>query len=75
VIKFFIIILIIFSSCTLEKKSFFKDKTNANNKKIELKKIKNDEILKEDFNKDLKINLSNIIEKNKFKELKNNYVR
>lgn len=74
-IKFFIIILIIFSSCTLEKKSFFKDKTNANNKKIELKKIKNDEILKEDFNKDLKINLSNIIEKNKFKELKNNYGR
>ena len=74
-IKFFFIILIIFSSCSLEKKSFFKDKTNASNKKTELKKIKNDEILKEDFNKDLKINLSKIIKKKEFKELKNNYGR
>ena len=74
-IKFFFIILIIFSSCSLEKKSFFKDKTNTSNKKTELKKIKNNEILKEDFNKDLKINLSKIIKNNKFKELKNNYGR
>ena len=74
-IKFFFIILIIFSSCSLEKKSFLKSKTTTSNKEIELKKINNDEILKEDFNKDLKINLSKIIKKNKFKELKNNYGR
>ena len=62
-IKFFFIILIIFSSCSLEKKSFLKSKTTASNKEIELKKKNNGEILKEDFNKDLKINLSKIIKK------------
>jgi len=75
VIKFFFIILIIFSSCSLEKKSFLKSKTTASNKEIELKKKNNGEILKEDFNKDLIINLSKIIKNNKFKELKNNYGR
>ena len=74
-IKLFFIILIVFSSCSLEKKSFFKDITNASNKRAELKKINNDEVLKEDFNKNIKINLSKIIKNNKFKELKNNYGR
>ena len=72
-IKFFIIILIIFSSCSLEKKSFFKDKTITENK--EIKKIDNKEIIKEDFNKNIKINLSKKIKDNKFKELRNNYGR
>ena len=62
-IKFFFIILIIFSSCSLEKKSFFKDKTITENKEIDLKKIDNKEIIKEDFNKNIKINLSKIIKK------------
>jgi outer membrane protein assembly factor BamB len=75
VIKFFFIILIIFSSCSLEKKSFFKDKTISKNNEIDLKKIDNKEIIKKDFNKDLKINLSKIIKNNKLKELKNNYGR
>jgi len=75
VIKFFFIILILFSSCSLEKKSFFKDKTITKNKEIDLKKIDNKEIIKEDFNKNIKINLSKIIKNNKFKELRNNYGR
>jgi len=75
VIKFFFIILIIFSSCSLEKKSFFKDKTITENKEIDLKKIDNKEIIKEDFNKNIQINLSKIIKNNKFKELRNNYGR
>ena len=74
-IKFFFIILIIFSSCSLEKKSFFKDKTITENKEIDLKKIDNKEIIKEDFNKNIQINLSKIIKNNKFKELRNNYGR
>jgi len=75
VIKFFCIILIIFSSCSLERKSFLKDKLITENKEIDSKKIDNKNIIKEDFNKDLKINLSKIIKDNKFKELKNNYGR
>jgi outer membrane protein assembly factor BamB len=75
VIKLFFIILIIFSSCSLEKKSFFKDKTITENKEIDLKKIDNKEIIKEDFNKNIKINLSKIIKKKEFRELKNNYGR
>ena len=74
-IKFFFIILIIFSSCSLEKKSFFKDKTITENQEINLKEIDNKKIIKEDFNKNIKINLSKIIKNNKFKELRNNYGR
>ena len=74
-IKFFLIILIFFSSCSLEKKSFFKDKTNADNKEIDLKETDNKETIKEDFNKNIKINLSKTIKNNKFKELRNNYGR
>ena len=74
-IKFFFIILIIFSSCSLEKKSLFKRKDIADNKEIDLKEIKNKEIIKEDFNKNIKINLSKKIKNNKFKELRNNYGR
>ena len=74
-IKFFFIILIIFSSCSLEKKSLFKGKDIADNKEIDLKEIKNKEIIKEDFNKNIKINLSKKIKNNKFKELRNNYGR
>ena len=69
-IKFFFIILIIFSSCSLEKKSFFKDETITENQEIDSK-----EIIKEDFNKNIKINLSKTIKNNKFKELRNNYGR
>jgi len=75
VIKFFFIILIIFSSCSLEKKSFFKNKTIAENQEKDLKEIDSKEIIKEDFNKDIKINLSKTIKNNKFKELRNNYGR
>jgi len=75
VIKFFFIILIIFSGCSLEKKSFFKNKTIAENQEIDLKEIDSKEIIKEDFNKDIKINLSKTIKNNKFKELRNNYGR
>jgi len=75
VIKFFFIILIIFSSCSLEKKNLFKGKDIADNKEIDLKEIKNKEIIKEDFNKNIKINLSKKIKNNKFKELRNNYGR
>lgn len=74
-IKFFFIILIIFSSCSLEKKSFFKNKTIVENQEIDLKEIDSKEIIKEDFNKDIKINLSKTIKNNKFKELRNNYGR
>ena len=74
-IKFFFIILIIFSSCSLEKKSFFKNKTIAENQEKDLKEIDSKEIIKEDFNKDIKINLSKTIKNNKFKELRNNYGR
>ena len=50
-IKFFFIILIIFSSCSLEKKSFFKDKTITEQKRNRFKRnIDNKEIIKEDFN-------------------------
>ena len=66
-IKFFFIILIIFSSCSLEKKSLFKGKDIADNKEIDLKEIKNKEIIKEDFNKNIKINLSKKIKNNKKK--------
>ena len=74
-IKFFFIILIIFSSCSFEKKNLFKGKDIADNKEIDLKEIKNKEIIKEDFNKNIKINLSKKIKNNKFKELRNNYGR
>ena len=74
-IKFFFIILIILSSCSLEKKTFFKDKTTSENKEIDIKKKDNKEIIQEDFNKNIKINLSKIIKNNKFKELRNNYGR
>ena len=74
-IKFFFIILIIFSSCSLEKKSFFKDKTITKNQEIDLKEIDSKGIIKEDFNKNIKINLSKKIKNNKFKELRNNYGR
>ena len=74
-IKFFFIILIIFSGCSLEKKTFFKDKTTSENKEVVLKKKDNKEIIQEDFNKNIKINLSKIIKNNKFKELRNNYGR
>ena len=74
-IKFFFIILIIFSSCSLEKKSFFKDKTITEDQEIDLKEIDSKEIIKEDFNKNIKINLSKKIKNNKFKELRNNYGR
>ena len=74
-IKFFFIILIIFSGCSLEKKTFFKDKTTSGNKEVVLKKKDNKEIIQEDFNKNIKIQLSKIIKNNKFKELKNNYGR
>ena len=56
-IKFFFIILIIFSSCSLEKKNLFKGKDIADNKEIDLKEIDNKENIKEDFNKNIKINL------------------
>ena len=39
-IKFFFIILIIFSGCSLEKKTFFKGKTTSENKEIDIKKKK-----------------------------------
>ena len=74
-IKFFFIILIIFSGCSLEKKSFFKDKTIAENQEIDSKEIDSKETIQEDFNKNVKINLSKKIENNKFKELRNNYGR
>ena len=74
-IKFFFIILIIFSGCSLEKKTFFKDKTTSVNKEVVLKKKDNKEIIQEDFNKNIKIKLSKIIKNNKFKELRNNYGR
>ena len=74
-IKFFFIILIIFSGCSLEKKTFFKDKTTSGNKEVVLKKKDNKEIIQEDFNKNIKIKLSKIIKNNKFKELRNNYGR
>ena len=74
-IKFFFIILIIFSGCSLEKKTFFKDKITSENKEIDLKKKDNKEIIQEDFNKNIKIKLSKIIKNNKFKELRNNYGR
>ena len=74
-IKFFFIILIIFSGCSLEKKTFFKDKTTSENKEVVLKKKDNKEIIQEDFNKNIKIKLSKIIKNNKFKELRNNYGR
>ncbi len=74
-IKFFLIILIIFSGCSLEKKSIFKDKVTKENKETDIKKITDKAIIKEDFNKELKINLSKIIVNNKFRELKNNYGR
>ena len=57
-IKFFFIILIIFSGCSLEKKSFFKDKTIAENQEIDSKEIDSKETMQEDFNKNVKINLS-----------------
>ena len=69
-IKFFFIILIIFSGCSLEKKTFFKNKTTSENKEIVLKKKYNKEIIQEDFNKNIKIKLSKIIKNNKFKELR-----
>jgi len=75
VIKFFFIILIIFSGCSLEKKSFFKDKTIAENQEIDSKEIDSKETKQEDFNKNVKINLSKKIKNNKFKELRNNYGR
>jgi len=75
VIKFFFIILIIFSGCSLEKKSFFKDKTIAENQEIDSKEIDSKETIQEDFNKNVKINLSKKIKNNKFKELRNNYGR
>ncbi len=74
-IKFFLIILIIFSGCSFDKKSIFKDKVTTKNKETDIKKIPDKEIIKEDFNKELKINLSKIIINNKFRELKNNYGR
>ena len=74
-IKFFFIILIIFSGCSLEKKSFFKDKTIAENQEIDSKEIDSKETIQEDFNKNVKINLSKKIKNNKFKELRNNYGR
>ena len=74
-IKFFFIILIIFSGCSLEKKSFFKDKTIAENEEIDSKEIDSKETIQEDFNKNVKINLSKKIKNNKFKELRNNYGR
>ncbi|WP_072090459.1 PQQ-binding-like beta-propeller repeat protein [Candidatus Pelagibacter communis] len=74
-IKFFFIILIIFSGCSLEKKTFFKDETTSGNKEVVLKKKDNKEIIQEDFNKNIKIKLSKIIKNNKFKELRNNYGR
>ncbi len=74
-IKFFFIILIIFSSCSLEKKTSFKDKITSENKEIDLKKKDYKEIIQEDFNKNIKINLSKIIKNKKFKELRNNYGR
>ncbi len=74
-IKFFFIILIIFSGCSLEKKTFFKGKTTSENKEIDIKKKDNKEIIQEDFNKNIKIKLSKIIKNNKFKELRNNYGR
>ena len=74
-IKFFFIFLIIFSGCSLEKKTFFKDKTTSGNKEVVLKKKDNKEIIQEDFNKNIKINLSKINKNKKFKELRNNYGR
>ena len=74
-IKLFFIILIIFSGCSLEKKTFFKDKTTSENKEIDIKKKGNKELIQEDFNKNVKINLSKIVKNNKFKELRNNYGR
>ena len=74
-IKFFFIILIIFSGCSLEKKSFFKDKTIAENQEIDSKEIDSKQTIQEDFNKNVKINLSKKIKNNKFKELRNNYGR
>ena len=74
-IKFFFIILIIFSGCSLEKKSFFKDKTIAENQEIDSKEIDSKETIQEDFNKNVKINLSKKIKNNRFKELRNNYGR
>ena len=73
-IKFIILIFIIFSSCSSEKKNFIKDQNISDSKEIVSKKIEK-EIIKEDFNKDLKINLSKTIKKNTFKELRNNYGR
>ena len=73
-IKFFFIILIIFSGCSLEKKTFFKDKT-ISEKEVDIKKKYNKEIIQQDFNKNIKIKLSKIIKNNKFKELRNNYGR
>ena len=73
-IKFIILIFIIFSSCSSEKKNLIKDQNISDSKEIVSKKIKK-EIIKEDFNKDLKINLSKTIKKNTFKELRNNYGR
>tara|TARA_B100001175_G_scaffold23325_1_gene17401 strand:- start:179 stop:1462 length:1284 start_codon:yes stop_codon:yes gene_type:complete len=74
VIKFIILIFIIFSSCSSEKKNLIKDQNISDSKEIVSKKIEK-EIIKEDFNKDLKINLSKTIKKNTFKELRNNYGR
>ena len=74
-IKFFLIILIIISGCSFEKKSIFKDKVTIENKETGIKKIPDKEIIKKDFNKELKINLSKTIINNKFRELKNNYGR
>ena len=73
-IKFIILIFIIFSSCSSEKKNLIKDQNISDSKEIVSKKIEK-EIIKEDFNKDLKINLSKTIKKNTFKELRNNYGR
>ena len=73
-IKFFLIILIILSGCSLEKKTFFKDKT-ISEKEVDIKKKYNKEIIQQDFNKNIKIKLSKIIKNNKFKELRNNYGR
>ena len=69
-IKLFLIILIIFTGCSIEKKK------NIAKEKVSLdEKNENNKILKKNFNSNLEINLTEQLEKKLFKELKNNYGR
>ena len=76
-IKLFLIILIIFTGCSIEKKKniFNKKKDIAKEKVVLNEENQNNKILKKNFNTNLEINLTEQLEEKLSKELKNNYGR